>query len=794
MQLSGVLQRLRRAALLRDGGGMTDGQLLECYLAGRDEAAFAALVRRHGPMVLGVCRRVLGHAQDAEDAFQAAFLVLVRKAPSIKRRELLGNWLYGVAYRTALDARAAATRRRVREKQVSTMPEPEAESGQDVGRDLRPLLDQELNRLPDKYRMPVVLCDLEGRSREDVARQLGIPEGTLSGRLTTARRKLAERLTRRGLALSGGALVGPLSEGAASACLSAPLVTATVQAATAVAAGQAVATVVSAEVVVLTDGMVKAMLLNKLRTVTPVLLTVGLALGVGGFGVGLLYTYSSLGAARGGEQRDAPKVLPDEDTDRPRTDQERLQGTWEFVTVSQGGQTRRMAELKPQDAPMKTLTFTGNKVRFVALNGDGKEVAFDSRFQLNPAREPKEINLTDLDGKNKGETTTGLYELDGDSLKLCLPGRPGGDRPTAFESKKGSDQWLMVLRRVKEEKAEKPRRVVEGATSAGAPRILKLDARGRRVVWSPDGKMLAVVTKTEKTLLGFQYDRQGSAIRLWGVDKGEVRQTLAEDPGKGLAFQQVVFSADGKTIAATVSEEVRKPDSIMFRDVVKLWDAKTLVLKRTLGDDSQLVCVALSPDGKRVAAGDPGRKAVKLWNAETGKLERTLQTGEVQPWSVAVSSDGKTLLVGGQKGDHSGVVSLWNVETGKLNHTLERGQYVNKAVFSPNGKLVAGGGGGGDVDLWDAETGKPIASLRGLGEGTWSVAFSPDGKTLAAGGHDGKVRLWDLASGKITEPREMHDSAVYDLAFSPDGKTLASTSQDQTVRLWPISKRIDEKK
>src|SRR6516225_967649 len=218
------LRQLRRTALLSDGWGMTDGQLLERFVARRDEAAFAALVRRHGPMVLGVCRRVLGHVQDAEDAFQAAFLVLARKAASVGQRELVGNWLYGVTYRTALDARAAATRRRTRERQVSAMPEPEAVDGVDVWTDLRPLLDRELNRLPDKYRVPVVLCDLEGRPRKEVAQQLGIPEGTLSGRLTTGRRTLARRLARHGLAPSGGALTAALTQGAASACVSSTLV------------------------------------------------------------------------------------------------------------------------------------------------------------------------------------------------------------------------------------------------------------------------------------------------------------------------------------------------------------------------------------------------------------------------------------------------------------------------------------------------------------------------------------------------------------------------------------------
>src|SRR5258707_14621947 len=146
--MSEVIQHLRRAVLLRDGARMTDGQLLEDYISRRDKAALAALVHRHGPMVWGVCRRVLRNHHDAEDAFQATFLVLVRKAASIATRELLANWLYGVAHQTALKARAAAAKRRTRERQVMEMPEPEV-TQQEVWHDLQPLLDEELSRLPD---------------------------------------------------------------------------------------------------------------------------------------------------------------------------------------------------------------------------------------------------------------------------------------------------------------------------------------------------------------------------------------------------------------------------------------------------------------------------------------------------------------------------------------------------------------------------------------------------------------------------------------------------------------------
>jgi RNA polymerase sigma factor (sigma-70 family) len=157
-----VISQLRKAVLLRDGA-VTDAQLLESFLSGKDEAAFAVLVRRHGPMVLGVCRRILHNRHDAEDAFQATFLVLVRKAGSVVPREMVANWLYGVANRTAMKARTLIAKRSVRERQVAEMPEPKAVERDDCWHELQPLLDRELSRLPDKYRVPVVLCDWRAR-------------------------------------------------------------------------------------------------------------------------------------------------------------------------------------------------------------------------------------------------------------------------------------------------------------------------------------------------------------------------------------------------------------------------------------------------------------------------------------------------------------------------------------------------------------------------------------------------------------------------------------------------------
>jgi RNA polymerase sigma factor (sigma-70 family) len=275
---SQVIRHLRKAMLLQDGAGMTDGQLLGRFIEHRDEAAFAALVKRHGPMVWGVCRRLLPH-HDAEDAFQATFLVLVRKAASVLPREMVANWLYGVARQTALHSRRTTARRGARERQVTPMPEP-AVAEQHLWHDLQPLLDQELARLPDKYRVAIILCNLEGKTRKEAARQLGCPEGTLAARLARGRVMLAKRFARHGLAVSGGAMAAALSQQVASAAVPPSVVYSTINAATSVAAGPA-AGVISVNAAALTERVLKTMLLHKLKLAAVVLLLALVCLGVG---------------------------------------------------------------------------------------------------------------------------------------------------------------------------------------------------------------------------------------------------------------------------------------------------------------------------------------------------------------------------------------------------------------------------------------------------------------------------------------------------------------------------------
>jgi RNA polymerase sigma factor (sigma-70 family) len=275
-QLGVVVQTLRRV-LARDPNQRTDAELVEHFVANGDQAAFEALVRRHGPMVLGVCRRIVQHTQDAEDAFQATFLILARKAATLARRELLSGWLYGVAFRVARRSRTMRARRKLRERPFHD--HHGKEDGNGVYSDLEPLLDEELHRLPKAYQLPILLCDLQGKSRRDAAEQIGVPEGTLSSRLARGRELLRQRLTRRGVTLGAGALLAALTRDA-SAALPSTLVSSTAQAASLYAVGPLTTGLVSTKVLTLAEGGLKSLLLVKLQIAGALLLAVGVVGGL----------------------------------------------------------------------------------------------------------------------------------------------------------------------------------------------------------------------------------------------------------------------------------------------------------------------------------------------------------------------------------------------------------------------------------------------------------------------------------------------------------------------------------
>src|SRR5262245_20757318 len=292
-EMHAVVEFIHGLVVDPDLASQTDDELLKRFLANRDANAFEALVRRHGPMVLALCRRILRDPQDAEDAFQAAFLVLVRKAASIARPELLGNWLYGVASRTARAARAAAEKRRVKEAEAVPREQPAQEG---PWQELQPFLDRELNRLPAKYRIPLVLCHLEEKSRQEAARTLGLPEGTLSSRLARGRALLAQRLTRWCPSVAGEVFLAGLGKQA----MAAPLVQATTRAGMAVLAGQPINTgLVSAQVALLSQGVVRGMFITKLK-----IAEAGVCVG------SLLACAVGLAASRGfGPVADSPAVV-----------------------------------------------------------------------------------------------------------------------------------------------------------------------------------------------------------------------------------------------------------------------------------------------------------------------------------------------------------------------------------------------------------------------------------------------------------------------------------------------------
>jgi RNA polymerase sigma factor (sigma-70 family) len=261
--LSASLQSLNRTLHADELAHLPDAELVGRFVERRDEFAFAALVRRYGLLVFGVCRRVLRHEQDAEDAFQATFLVFARDAAAVQRAGTVGNWLYGVAYNVARKARAGRARRETKEREAATRQRPDAPPA--VVDDLKEILDGELGALPDKYRAPIVLCDLIGRTIQEAAAEVGCPPKTLGTRLSRARALLARRLTRRGVTLSATALAAALGPGApASASVPPALLDSTARTAVDFATGSAA---VGPTVAALTNGVSNVLTYSSLKFV-----------------------------------------------------------------------------------------------------------------------------------------------------------------------------------------------------------------------------------------------------------------------------------------------------------------------------------------------------------------------------------------------------------------------------------------------------------------------------------------------------------------------------------------------
>jgi RNA polymerase sigma factor (sigma-70 family) len=609
--------------------GLTDGQLLEQFARSRKgqpdlaeaEAAFEAILARHGATVLSVCRQVLGDGHAAEDAFQATFLVLARKATTIRRAASLTCWLHGVAYRVALDRRKREARRRARERQAATS---EATTGTaDAGvAELRVVIDEELGRLPEKYRMPLVLHYLEGRSKEETARVLGWTEGTVSGRLARARDLLRIRLTRRGLAFTSGALAAALAQDVASAGVSPAFAASTVRLASLYTAGEAGVAAESAQIVALTERVVRTMFLTKLKLATAVLLVA--AITVVGM-AGLIYR-ADADPSGNPQQRVAPvaaagpKAPPaavDGKEHKPLLSVPLPDRT--MLTMALSAQGKRLA-IAPQNGTViqlwdvatgKEKTLKGHAFSVIALafSPDGKTLASATGSWL-PDGAPGEIKLWEV---ATGTERASLARLP--KMVLALAFSPDGK--TLASVSETVKLWDVMAQK---ESANLPIKAPNSVAFAPDNKTLAVGSGVREdktpgsvelcVGFTPDGKTLA------------SGDSRGT-LKLWDTATNKERATVpppAEAHGS-FWFQSFAFPADSKTVVGTMM--LYWPREERSALVLKEWDAadgkeRATYPAKAKADvkDSPMV---VSGDGSIVGLASPAGEALLV--APDGKLE-----------------------------------------------------------------------------------------------------------------------------------------------------------------------------
>jgi RNA polymerase sigma factor (sigma-70 family) len=589
-----VLRHIRRIAVLGGSNDRTDSHLLHCFVTQRDEAAFEALVRRHGPMVLAVCRRILTDPHDADDAFQATFLVLVRRAAAIENQESLGSFLHGVALRTALNARADLTNRRKHERRAVPMPAVDEES-EVVWRDLRTMLDEEIQRLSEPYRTLVVLCYLEGKSYAEAAARLGCSRGTVSTRLTKARAVLRKQLLSRGLTLSAGALGLVLTRQAAAAALPLPLVLTTVN--------TVVGLAVSAKVASLTEGVLKAMSMTRLK-ITLFLLLLG-AVGAGGSG---LAQYHLRAEEPSNEQGDA------------------------FSS--------RIGEVR---------TFDGHteRVTWVDFSPDGRR-AISSSHDLT-------VRVWDV------ATGRELRRLEGHTQRVeCAVFSPNGRRAL-------SCSWDGTIRLWDVESGKEILTFAAvGAPGLHIARVAFLPD-GKRFLCCPldhhslhvrdaqTGQLLKEFGHHEGHVCAVALSRDGSQvletscdarrpILLWDVASGRLLREFKDHPEEGAG---VALSPDGR-LALSASP---------LQGPIRLWDvASGREIRQMPGHLRGVIALDFSPDGRYALSG--GRdQTVRLWHVGTGK-ELCRFFGHLD-WidRVTFSPDGRQALSSG----NDKTIRLWRL-------------------------------------------------------------------------------------------------------------------------------------
>jgi RNA polymerase sigma factor (sigma-70 family) len=734
-----------------------DGQLLKRFVHQRDEAAFAELVARHGPLVYGLCRRILGNVQDAEDVFQAAFLVLARKAATIRKPGSLSSWLHGVASRLALKARTEAERRRGHEQNVQ--PVRETEDVDLSWREVRGLIDEELQRLPEKQRLPLVLCYLEGLTQDEAARRLSWPRGTLKRRLEAGGERLRIRLTRRGVTLGTGLFVAALSESASRGAVPTALRSATVQAGMQFVTHETAALVAS-PAALLAKGALQSMLTTKLKLGAMLVLLIGCAMTAAGLAV-------SQAPPEKQSENKAEAPAPSRPAEEKRVRKDR------YGDPLPAGAIARLGTLRLRHSNMTAdAVFTPDSKTVIVSDGAGDVVFWD----VTTAREVRRLPRV------RGLSYALALTADGKTLAA------------------GADHNLFLW---------------DVATGKMLSRSRVTDQIVCQLLFTPDGKMLAIADGTDtilvwdavnnrklhelkghagyvahmalspdgKTLASGSW-RDGN-IRLWDLAAGKEKFRISAHEA---AVTFVAFSPDGKTLASRGNAAdhfwpTRAP-GLCF------WDAATGAKIREI-PNRYPHAFAYFPDGKTMAALEYQRK-VQIYDVQTGKPLREYDASPRTMSQIVVSPDGKTVAtVWG--GSHT--FDLWDAKRGKLLHSFDghRGGVIGLA-FAAEGKTLFSAGGHGDylVGAWNTATGALRGRLGADRDSGNALALSPDGKLLAVGG-DSSLILWDTATRKEVHrynpnwyARRTH--SVVSVSWSADGKLLASRSApDWTIRVWELA-------
>jgi RNA polymerase sigma factor (sigma-70 family) len=793
------------------GGEPTDRDLLCRYAARRDADAFAALVRRHGPMVWRACRRLLRQEQDAEDVYQATFLVLARKAAATGWQESVAGWLYAVATRLARKARSQAARHPAAIGAGAETADPlEAMSG----RELLTALDEELAALPEKYRTPLLLCSLEGQTQEEAARQLRCSLSTVRRRLEGGRGLLHARLARRGFALSAAAGALLLARSLAPAAVAPP---------PRVAAP-------AARAVALAEWFLRGVPAIPWRLAGACVLVAGLLAG----GVGLV------------AHRDAtPAAPPEQAAPPPRADDKGPPAAAPLDPLPEGALTRA-----------GTIRFRhGSVVTSLSYSRDGKVLAsggWDAKVRVWEAATGKEIQTISLPNRvlsvalsPDGKTVAS----GGTDMVLRLHDVATGKQVwanTDHGSPINSVAFSPDGKRLATAAVESSVGVWDAATGKGTL-FIGHEGEVRCVAFSPDSKLLASggvdgtvrlwdpaapkisaeqakLTGHEGGVLSIAFSADGKSLASGGVDKiirlwdvAGRKETLSLKGHSG-SVTSVAFAPDGKTLASasgvptadrsarlwdvTTGKELYRVRSEYLGTVLFAPDGKVLAhapgdagirlldpatgkdLPQSSGPMLRALGLAASPDGKLVAVAGLD---IFLLDAATGREVRRLGGPILGSYAVAFAPDGRTLATGGR----DALVRLWDVATGKEVRVMDghKGQkpgegWIACVAFSPDGKTLAEASRDGTVGLWDPATGKEERRLTGHAGRVWSVAWSPDGKTLATGGADRTVRLWDAATGKELSKLEGHEIDVEAVAWSPDGRLLASGDYRGKLRVW----------